>query len=90
VSGDKDHTVADQLPGGGDRLLGITEVVRRDELHLLPEYPARGVEVGYGQLRPALHLLTEPAVLSRNRARHPDQDVPPSRPAERGGKYDHN
>jgi hypothetical protein len=35
VSDDEDHTVTDQLAGGGDRLLGIAEVVRRDQLHLL-------------------------------------------------------
>ena len=43
MSDDEDHTVADQLLCGGDRLLGIAEVVRRDQLHLLVEYTARGV-----------------------------------------------
>ena len=62
MSDDEDHTVADQLPGGGDRLLGIAEVVGRDELHLLAEHAAGGVEVGHGQRRAALHLLAEPGI----------------------------
>ena len=85
---DEDHTVTDQLLCGGDRLLGIAEVVRRDQLYLLAEHAARGVEVGHGQLRAALHLLAEPGILSRDRARHPDQDLRPGGPAERGGKHD--
>ena len=89
MSGDEDHTVADQLPGSGDRLLGIAEVVRRDQLDLLPEHAAIGVEVGHGLRRPALQLLAEPGVRSRQRGRQSDQDVGPRGPAERGGKHDH-
>ena len=88
MSDDEDHTVADQLLGGGDRLLGIAEVVRRDEPHLLAEDAAGGVDVGHGQLRATLHLLAVPGILSRHRACHADQDVRPSGPAERGGKHD--
>ena len=75
VSDDEDHTVTDQLPCGGDRLLGIAEVVRRDQLHLLAEHAAGGVEVGHGQRRAALHLLAEPGILARHRAGHADQDL---------------
>ena len=88
MADDEDHPVADQLPCGGDRLLGIAEVVHRDQLHLLAEHAAGGVEVGHGQRRAALHLLAEPGFLSRHRARHSDQDVRPRGPAERGGKHD--
>jgi hypothetical protein len=35
VPDDEDYTGADQLPGGGDRLLGIAEVVRGDVFALL-------------------------------------------------------
>ena len=38
---DEDHTVADQLVCGGDRLVGIAEVVRRDQPDLLAEHAAR-------------------------------------------------
>ena len=55
MSDDEDHTVTDQLLGGGDRLFGIAEVVRRDQPHLLAEDAAGGVDVGHGQLRAALH-----------------------------------
>ena len=75
VSGDEDHTLADQFLGGGDRLLGIACIVRRDELHLLAEHTAGGVDVGYGQLRAALHLLAGPRVLSRHRPSDADQDI---------------
>ena len=67
MSDDEDRTVADQLPGGGDRLLGIAEVVHHDQLYLLAEHAAGGVEVGHGQLRAALKLLAEPGFLSRDR-----------------------
>ena len=85
---DEDHAVTDQLLCGGDRLLGIAEVVHSGELHLLAEHAARGIDVGHGQRRAALHLLAEPGVLSRHRASHSDQDVRPRGPAERGGKHD--
>ena len=78
MAGDEDHTVTDQLLRGGDRLLGIAEVIHGDQLHLLAEHAAGGVEVGYSLLRTALHLLAEPSILSRNRARHSDQDFRPA------------
>ncbi len=88
MADDEDHTVTDQLLCGGDRLLGIAEVVGGDEPHLLAEHAAGGVDVGHGQLRAALHLLAEPGILARQRARHSDQDFRPSGPAERGSKHD--
>ena len=88
MPGDEDHTVADQLLCGGDRLLGIAEVVHRDQLHLLAEHAAGGVEVGYSLRRTTLHLLAEPGILARHRAGHSDQDFRPRGPAERGGKQD--
>ena len=60
---DEDHALADQLLGGGHRLLGIAEIVRRDEPHLLAEHAARGIDVGHRHLRAALHLLADPGVL---------------------------
>ncbi len=75
MSHDEDHAVADQFLGGGDRLLGIAEVVRSDELHLFAEDAALGVEVGHGQRRAAVHLLTEPGKLSGHRAGDADQDL---------------
>ena len=90
MPGDEDHAVADQLLYSGDRLLGIAEVVHRDQLYLLAEYAAGGVDVGHGQLCAALHLLAKPGKLARNRARHANQDVRPRGPAERGGKHDDN
>ena len=85
---DEDHAVTDQLLCGGDRLLGIAEVVRRDQLHLLAEHAAGGVDVGHGQRRAALHLLAEPGIHSRHRAGHADQDFRPSGLAERDGEHD--
>jgi hypothetical protein len=84
VSGHEDHTVADQLLCSGDRLLGIAEVVHSDQLYLLAEHAAAGVEVGHGLRRTALHLLAEPSIFPRDRARHADQDFRLSGPAERG------
>jgi hypothetical protein len=88
VSDDEDHTVTDQLLGGGDRLLGITEVVRRDEAYLLAEHAAGGIEVGHGQLCTALQLLAVPGKGAGNRAGHTNQDLRPSGPAKRGCKHD--
>jgi len=88
VSNDEDHPVADQLPCGGDRLLGITEVVRSNELYLLAEHATRGVEIAYGQRSAPLLLLAEPGFLARHRARHADQDLRPRGPAERDRKHD--
>jgi hypothetical protein len=90
VSDDKDHTVTDQLLCGRDRLFGIAEVVRRDQLHLLAKHAAGGVDVGHRLRRAALHLLTEPGILAGQRARHADQYARPSGPAERDGKRDHD
>ena len=42
---DEGHAIADQLLGGGDRLLGIAEVVRRDQPNLLTEHATSGVEI---------------------------------------------
>ena len=44
MSDDEDHTVADQLVCGGDRLVGVAEVVRGDEPNLVAEDAAGGVE----------------------------------------------
>ena len=75
MADDEDRTLADQLPGGGDRLAGIAEIVRRDELYLLAEHAPGGVEVRHGELRAALHLLAEPGILTCHRAGHADQDL---------------
>ena len=79
MSDDQDHPVADQLLGGGDGLLGIAEVIRRDQLHRLAEDAAGGVDVGHGLSRPALQLLTEPSERAGDRACQSDQDVRPQR-----------
>jgi hypothetical protein len=75
VSDDEGHAIADQLRCSGDRLLGIAEIVRRDQLHLLAEHATSGVKVGYGQRRTALVLLAEPGKLACQWARHSDQDI---------------
>ena len=62
MSDDEGHTVADQLLGRGDRLLGIAEVVCRDQPHLLTEHAAGSVVVAHGERRAALHLLAEPGI----------------------------
>ena len=79
---DENNAVTDQLLGGGDRLLRIAEIVCRDEPHLLAEYAARGIDVGHGHLRAALHLLADPGELSRHRACRPDQDLRTGRETE--------
>ena len=77
VPDDEHHTVSHQLLGGGHRLLGIAEVVDRDEPHLLAEHAARRIDVGHGHLRAALHLLADPGERSRDRACRPDQHLRP-------------
>ena len=69
---DTDHTRVDELPGGGDRLLGIAEIVRRYEPHLLAKHAARRIDVGHGHIGGALHLLSGNGVLSCHRAEEPD------------------
>jgi hypothetical protein len=70
-------------------LLGIAEVVRRDQPHLLAKHAAGGVEVGHGQPRAALKLLADPAVLARarDRASQSDQDFRLRGPAVPGGQH---
>jgi hypothetical protein len=82
------HAVADQLRGGGDRLVGIAEVVDRDQLHLLAEHAAGSVDVGHGQLRATLQLRTGPGILPRHRAGYADQNLGLRGSAECGGKHD--
>ena len=60
MSDDEDHAVADQLPGGGDRLVGIAEVVCLDQPRLLAEHAASGVEVGQCHGSAAIKLLALP------------------------------
>jgi hypothetical protein len=88
VPDDQDRTVADQLPCGGDRLLGIAEVVRRDQLYLLAKHATGCIDVGHGRRRATFHLLAELGFLPRDRAGHADQDVRPRGPAEAGCKQD--
>ena len=42
---DERHAIADQFLCGHDRLLRITRVIDGDQLHLLSEHAALGVEV---------------------------------------------
>ena len=75
VSDNEDHTVADQLLRGGERLLGIAEVIRCHDPHLLAEHAAGGVNVGHCQVRGTLQLLSEPGILASHWACHADQDL---------------
>ena len=85
---DEHHAVGHQLLGGRHRLLGIAEVVDRDEPHLLAEHAARRIDVGHGHLRAALHLLADPGEPSRHRAGDPDQHLRPRGAAEHGRERD--
>jgi hypothetical protein len=51
-----------------DRLFGIAEVVRRDQLDLLTEHAAAGIEVGQRLRGAALELLAEPGDRTSYRA----------------------
>ena len=87
---DEGDAVADELPGGGNRLLGIAEVVRHDETYLLTKYAARRIDVGYRHLRGALFLVAGPCELSRERVREPDQHLRASGATERDDKDSHS
>src|SRR5438552_13208460 len=84
---DENDPVSHQLLGGRHSLLGIAEVVDRDEPHLLAEHAARRVDVGYCHLRAALSLLADPGEPSRHRSRDADQHLRP-RGAKRGRERD--
>lgn len=74
---DEHHPVGHQLLGGRDRLLGIAEIVDRDQPHLLAEHATRRVEVGHRPLRAALPLLADPGKPPCHRRRDPDQHFSP-------------
>src|SRR5262245_61749373 len=78
MTGDEDHPISNQLLSGGDRLLGIAEIVGRNKPDLLAEHATHGIEVGHCQLRASLHSLAEPGVLPRYRTCNPDQHLCPS------------
>jgi hypothetical protein len=72
---DEDHAIADQLPCGRDRLLGIAEVVHCGELNLLAEDAAGGVDICHRLRGAALHLLAEPGILAGHRPGHANQNL---------------
>ena len=80
MPGDEDHAVADQLAGERHRLIGIAEVVAHDQLDLLAEHAALGVEIRDRQPGAALILLAEPGIGAGHRAGDADQDLGLRRP----------
>jgi hypothetical protein len=89
MSDDEDGTVACQLVCCGDRLIRVAEIVDHNQLDPLAEHAAGGIEILDRESGAALELPAEPRLRARHRARHPNQDLRPSGPAERGGEDDH-
>ena len=75
VAGGEHDAHRDQLVGGRDRLLAIAVIVGRDQLHLLAEHAARGIQVGHRERHAALRLFGEPRVRSGERHGQSDQDL---------------
>ena len=70
MAGDEDHAVADQLAGQRHRLIGVAEVVADDQLDVLPEHAALGVQILDRQLGAALKPLAGPGVDAGHRRGH--------------------
>ena len=75
MPGDKDDLLADHVVGRRDRLLRIASVVGDDQVELLAEHAALGVDVGDRHLGAALHLLAERGIRAGDRPDHRDRDV---------------
>jgi hypothetical protein len=88
MTGDEDHTVADQFAGKSHRLIGVAVVVAHDQLDALPQDAAVRVEIRRRQLGATLILLAEPRVGAGHRAGHSDPDLGLRRPrAQRRNRY---
>ena len=72
---DRGDARLDELSGRGDRLLGVAVVVDRQQLDLLAEDAARGVQLGDLHRRALQHLLAEPGHAAGQRPRPADQDL---------------
>jgi hypothetical protein len=72
---DENDAVADQLVCGGDRLIGVTEVVSDDHLDLLAKDAAISVEIRGRHTGAAFELLAEPRLSAGHRAGHADQNL---------------
>ena len=75
MPGDEDHAIADQFASQCDRLIGIAEIIADDQLDVLPEHAAPGIEIRDRQLGAALMLLAEPSVRAGHRAGRADPDL---------------
>ena len=89
MPGDEDDAVADQLVCGGDRLIGVAEVVAHDELDLLAEDAALGVEIRDRHPGAALELLAEPSLTAGHWAGHTDQNFRASGCIKRAERCQH-
>jgi hypothetical protein len=74
---DEDHAVADQLVCCGDRLCRVAEVVAHDQLALLAEEAALGVEICGRHRSAALELLAKLRLRAGHWASHTNQDLGP-------------
>ena len=72
---DEDDAVAYQLVCCGDRLIRVAEVVGHNELDLLAEDAALGVEIRGRHPGAALELLAEPSLSAGHWAGHANQDL---------------
>ena len=88
MPGDELDTIADQLAGERHRLIGVAEIVAHNEIDVLAEDAASGVEIRDRHPGAALVLLAVPRVIAGHRAGRGDQNVRPSGRPERAGKHD--
>ena len=75
MPGDEDDAVARQLARQRHRLIGVAEVVADDQLDLLAEHAALGVEILDRHLGAALIPLAGPGVDAGHRAGRADPDL---------------
>jgi hypothetical protein len=75
VANDEHYSLADQFLGGDDRLLGVAEVIDRNESNVLTEYATRGIDVRHRHLRTTLALLSDPGQSPCHRTRDADQNL---------------
>ena len=72
---DEHHLLADYIVCCRNRLLRVARIVGDDQIELLAEYSALGVDVGNGHFGAARHLLAESGVRAGDRPDHRDGDI---------------
>jgi hypothetical protein len=70
----RDYSLGDQLVRGGHGLGALAIVVGRDDLHLLTQHAASGVEVGNGEFGALLRYRARPCHRSSQRRAEADPD----------------